>query len=199
VVSFFARATPEARFWKWFKKNSLRLFTFEANQDAVFASLDRALKGVHEGLTFEFGPVENGRREFIVSADGIKTVFPAVTRLVEAAPPIREWKVIPFRPPKSLDYEIEIHGCRVGADDVWFDAEEDRGKIGLRLYVRGFIPEKNTSLGHAAFLLLDNAVGEYVVEMNIGFIELHPLPADPAGLGLKPFRSIRSVPGLVIH
>src|SRR5215813_3394054 len=122
-MSIIGFGNPEARFWKWFQRRSERLFGFERDQDVMFEELTKELNRVNEGLTFEFGPVERGRREFIVSADGIKSVFPAVQKLVAAAPQMAEWEIIAFRPPKSLDYRIEIGELSIGVDDVWFRAE----------------------------------------------------------------------------
>jgi hypothetical protein len=57
-------------FWKWFVDNEDELFNFERDQDVVFDALSDALHLVSEQLTFEFGPKEDGRREFVISADG---------------------------------------------------------------------------------------------------------------------------------
>jgi hypothetical protein len=198
-MAWFKRAAPEERFWQWFEQNSSRLFSFETDRDAVFRDLTAALHRVHEGLTFEFGPVENGKREFIVSADGIRERFPAVQALVAAAPTMSQWTVIPFRPPKGIGTVIQYEGQRVGPEDVWFRSEADGDRIGLTLFVRGLTEETKRSLGGATFILLDSALGEYAVETRVGFIEWEPLPADPAAEGLQPFPSIREVFDIVIH
>jgi hypothetical protein len=198
-MAWFKRAAPEERFWEWFEQNSARLFAFEADRDRVFGELKAALSKVERGLTFEFGPVRDGRREFIVSADGIRDRFPAVQRLVAAAPALAQWTVIPFRPPKSLDMVIEYDGQRVGANDVWFKSEDDAGRIGLTLYLRGLTEQNKQSLAGAAFLLLDSALGEYAVETRVGFIEWEALPDDPAAAGLQPLPAIRGVFDIVIH
>ena len=198
-MAWFKRASPEESFWQWFEQNSSRLFAFEADRDRLFDELRKALSKIKPGLTFEFGPVTDGRREFIISADGIRDRFPAVQNLVAAAPALAQWIVIPFRPPKSLDMVIEYDGLRLGADDVWFKPEKDADRIGLTLYVRGLTEQNQKSLGGAAFLLLDNALGEFAVETRVGFIEWQGLPDDPAAAGLQPFRSIRDVFDVVTH
>jgi hypothetical protein len=198
-MAWFTRASPAERFWQWFEQHSNGLFAFETDRDRVFRDLTAALHKVHEGLTFEFGPVQNGKREFIVSADGIRERFPAVQNLVAAAPAMSQWIVIPFRPPKAIASVIEYDGHRVGPEDVWFRSEPDGDRIGLTLYVRGLTEENTRSVGGATFILLDSALGEFAVETRVGFIEWKGLPDNPEAEGLKPFPLIRDVFDVVIH
>lgn len=62
------------------------LFHFETDQEKTFDKLSAELKKANPDLTFEFGPVENGKREFVISAAGIKTAFPYVESLFNSAP-----------------------------------------------------------------------------------------------------------------
>ena len=198
-MGLFKRASREERFWQWFQSRSDRLFDLELDQPRVFDELSAALHKVEEGLTFEFGPVQDGKREFIVSADGIRDRFPAVRRLVEAAPSMPRWVVIPFRPPRDIEMTIEILGHQLGPDDIWFVAESDSGRVGLTLFVRGLGDHNRQELCGAGFLLLDNALGEFVVETQVGFIDWQVLPGDPPAGGLKPFRKIREVFDKEVH
>jgi hypothetical protein len=191
--------SPEERFWQWFHEHSERLLRFEVDRERLFDELAAELHRVDNGLTFEFGPLRDGRREFVVSADGLKEHFPAVRRLVAAAPSLPEWTFTPFRPPASLDVVVEYGGFSLGPDDVWFIAQPDNGKIGLTLFVRGLTQENRNTVGSAAYILLDNALGEYAVETQIGFIEWRQLPEDLAKEGLLPFRRIREPFDEVVH
>jgi len=178
-------------FWQWFEQNSSRLAKFETDQERVFNELERQLKEVDGGLTFEFGPRDKEEREFVISADGKIEVFPVVTKLVAAAPKLPGWKIIAFRQPKSLDLVVEFRGAKLGKDDLWFVAEPDGNKLGLTLYIRGYKSDKESeALAYASFLLLDSALGEYAVETQIGSIERRPLPPDPSRLKLKPFAEL---------
>jgi hypothetical protein len=199
LMKLFERASREERFWRWFQAQSDRLFNFEADQDRVFKELAAALHKVEKGLTFELGPVRGSSREFIVSADGIRERFPAVRRLAAAAPSMPQWIVIPFRPPKDIEQIVRFGDVQLGPDDLWFTSEQSDGRIGLTLFVRGLTEENHRTLGGAAFILLDNALGEYVVETAIGFIEWRPLPGDPPGAGLTPFRRLRDVFDTAAH
>lgn len=76
----------EKAFWDWFQANDERLYNFERDQEPTFDLLQTELQKVDKNLTFEFGPVENGRREFIISAGGIREAFPKVESLYATAP-----------------------------------------------------------------------------------------------------------------
>lgn len=72
-------------------------------------------------------------------------------------------------------------------------AEPDGDRVGLILYIKGLSAENEDSAAQASFILLDSALGEYVVEEKIGFIEIIALPDDPKVFSLHPFASIREI------
>jgi len=170
LFSAKANATPEQDFWNWFRANDATLFNFEQNREETFDRLAAAMKKIHPSLTFEFGPVKNGTREFIISADGIRDAFPAVERLYAAAPKLDHWIWIKFRPRKP-PMDIEYGGVKVKADDVFCTIEPDGTKAGITLYIRGYEQAKEKTYGGIAFLILDQALGEYDVETKVGFIQ----------------------------
>jgi hypothetical protein len=93
--------TVREKFWNWFVKHEPELFNFdpvrEAERERLFDELACELRKVDPDLAFEFGP-QHTRREFVVSAAGIKRAFPAVVSLVAAAPTLERWWLIAFRP-----------------------------------------------------------------------------------------------------
>mgnify|MGYP001180507120 CR=1 FL=1 len=183
--------SSEERFWQWFRQNSDRLFRFESDQERILDELESALAQVKEGLMFEFGPIEGGKRVFVVSADGVREHFEVVRSLVAVAPAMPGWEIVPFRPPASVDLVVNYGGHSLGPDDVLFQAEPDRGRIGLTLFIKGLTTETKDALCTASFILLDNALGEFVVETQVGFIERKPL--SEATPDARPFRSITEV------
>src|SRR5580698_4047505 len=94
-------ASSHQAFWKWFTEHEVEFLDFEADHEIerewLFDILQTQLKQVHSGLTFEFGP-KGQTREFIISADGIKSAFPFVSALVAAAPKFERWQISGFRP-----------------------------------------------------------------------------------------------------
>lgn len=201
MLRFLRKRSPEDRFWNWFILNSRRLFQFEASRELIFDELSLELKKIHESLCFEFGPIQDGRREFIISADGDKAAFPVVQKLARSAPSFSEWIVIPFRPPKNIDHypEVVYGQVTLSVDDIWFTYESETSVTHLELYIRGHTPENDGNVGAAAFLLLDSALGEYVVETRIGAITRNALPDDPEAAGLIPFRDLPQIVNLPTH
>jgi hypothetical protein len=109
--------TPEQTFWIWFQNNQNALFDFEKDREKTFGMLSAQLHKVNPTLTFEFGPIEQGQREFTISADGIKDAFPAVEALYAAAPQLPRWKFLKFRQ-RRLPSDISYGGVFVKAATI---------------------------------------------------------------------------------
>jgi hypothetical protein len=192
-VLAFGEMNAQDGFWKWFNQHEVELFEFELNRETerekLFDRLATELHKVHPDLTFEFGPKEP-RREFIISAAGVKDAFPAVVGLANAAPTLERWQFTAFRPRRTPINVVEIDGKRIDPRDVQFSLL-DNGKIaGLYLFIPGF-QEGDTDFKQIGYLLLDEALGEYDVETRLGLIKMlspdtqtegdrFPLPDLPA-------------------
>jgi hypothetical protein len=166
----------EDRFWKWFQANEARLFDVESDQEKVFYDLNIALHRVHPDLTFEFGPKEEGQREFVISADGSFPAFPAVTSLADKAPPLPRWKIMKFRQrrsPQDLTYE----GLAVASGQVTFTLEADGEKAGITLFIEGYDRRRDKRFLGIGFLFLDSFLGEHDVVTRVGFVEFKPASA----------------------
>lgn len=193
-LSLAACAGPEQKFWSWFGSNSQELDEFEKHQEATFAQLTDELHKVSPELTFEFGPKENGTREFVVSADGNQSAFSDVKKLVDAAPKIAGWKIIAFRQRKEgLVIELPGTGVKLAPDTILFEhAPPKKGeKLDVKIYVPGRTEENHAQIDQAAFILLDSTLGEYDVETQLGAIDFLPLPPDTKGL--KPLTELPKV------
>lgn len=171
LFSVAARADNEVGFWKWFVANEARLFNFESDQEAIFDAVGRELNRVNSDLTFEFGPVNNGKREFVISAGGIKAAFPAVEALYSKAPALPRWIWIKFRPRRFPINDLDYAGKKVSADDVRYLLAKDGDKVGIVLFIDGYNDAEKGTYGQLGYLFLDEALGEYAVETQVGFIE----------------------------
>jgi hypothetical protein len=168
-----ASAKGEDTLWKWFIKNEARLFTFEKDQEAIFDELHKRMMQVNEDLTFEFGPVQEGKREFVISAGGIKAAFPAVEALHGRAPSLPRWTWIKYRPRRTALNDLEYGGKAIKVADVRYMLARDGAKIGEVLFIDGYNEAEKDIFGQLGYLFLDEALGEYAIETQVGFIEFH--------------------------
>jgi hypothetical protein len=162
--------TREQDFWHWFVEHESELLNFEVDQERIFDQLASQLRKIDENLVFEFGP-KGARREFIVSADGIKSAFPAVIALVNAVPKLDRWQVIAFRPRRTPPNGVVIGDKQIDPENVEFTLLDNGTTAGIQLFIPGLQKEKAVwkQLG---YLLLDEALGEYDVEARLGPIEM---------------------------
>lgn len=165
---------PYAEFWSWFERNEARIFAFEADLEAVFDDLAEAMSKVHPDLTFEFSPVrQNGQREFVISAGGIKDAFSAVEELVRTAPVLDRWQWIKFRPRRHGMSDIVYSGQTVPHNEVHYLMVQDGDRVGLVLFFGDYCDERRAFFSNVGYLYLDECLGEYAVEEQVGFIEFH--------------------------
>lgn len=160
-------------FWDWFIKNQDKIFEFEKNQDAVFDELTSRMEKVNKNLTFEFSSVrEDGRRDFIISADGIKSAFPAVEALYSQVPKLEKWNVIKFRPRRTISDSLTLNNKTIYTKDISFLIVKDEvpNKLGILMFFVDYSESERDYFGQISFLLLDEALGEYDVETKVGVI-----------------------------
>ena len=167
----YAHATAEMDFWNWFQRNDEALFNFESDREAIFDQLTNEMHKVHPSLTFEFGPKSDGRREFVISADGIREAFPKVESLYAAAPDLSHWKLIRFRP-RRPPLDVQYGGILVEADTVRLSLQHEGKKVGITVYLPNYTETSKKTYTGIAFLFLDHALGEYDVETRVGSIEV---------------------------
>jgi hypothetical protein len=172
------RTTPEQAFWTWFESNEAALFDFEADQERIFDQIGTELHKIDPALTFEFGPKSNGRREFVISADGIRSAFPKVEALYAAAPTLPRWKFIKFRPRRTAA-DIAYGGVSVKAQSVLVAVEPAGSKVNITIFIPGYTTAAYKTYMAITFLLLDQALGEYDVEMRVANIEIKPASEAP--------------------
>lgn len=178
--SLFQTKRPEQKFWDWFLRNQQSLFHFEKDQETLFRELAASMARVDDHLRFELGPVTDGKREFVISAGGIKDAFPAVIALASAAPPLDLWTITPFRPRRTDISAIQIGPVTVDPRDVSFTMTPNIHQVDITLYFGGTGDYDRELHGHIGFLLLDESLGEFDVEMLVGRIDFVPasVPSD---------------------
>jgi len=178
-------------FWKLFQNNEEKLFLFEGRQAPLLTELLVELNNFKTPVVVELSPVmANGKRQFIVSADGIKKGFPFVEKIVAMAPPLQKWDVIAFRQPKTNLTQIQIGKLRLRISDVYFTYQTENTKLAVDLYIKDYADTAEYNI--ASFLILDALIGEYDTETMLGSISRHPLKPSHI-LHLKPIASLPEV------
>jgi hypothetical protein len=167
----FEPKSKEQQFWAWFAKEEELLFNHERDQNRAFGLLNAALNHIAPGVVFEFGPQLNGVRDFIISAGGIKAVFPAVEALAAAAPAMRRWNIIKFRPRRNPMMPLSLGGKFVDPEDVQFSLLSNGRELGLYLYFDDYTEAERAVWDQIGYQLLDEALGEYDVETKVGLIK----------------------------
>ena len=158
-------------FWVWFRTNEEMLFEFERDRERVFDLLQAELQKVDSRLAFEFGPIRDGIwREFVISADGIRDAFPAVERLFAQAPTLDRWKFVKFRP-RHRPMIISMHNRDFDPAEVHFRLFRDGAKIGIMLFFESYNDQERRLFAQIGYLMLDQALGEFTVETEVGFID----------------------------
>ena len=170
----------DSDFWAWLLANASRIQAAgREGAGDVAEELTRRFKKSYPDLVWEVTPNDSGPWIFCVSADGNPELFDAVKSAVAAAPPIPGWEIKAFRQRGSLDAVIQMHGRKLGYDDIWCDVEPAGAQARVTLLVRGLTVESAEELLGAALVLLDNAVGEHDSVVKIGELNNGRLPTKP--------------------
>ncbi|PZD96973.1 hypothetical protein DNH61_04820 [Paenibacillus sambharensis] len=176
ILDLFKKKDPYATFWKWFESNESYFHNnFETNKELLFDNLSLKLKEIDENLTFEISNNPEQKRELIISADGIADSFDNVISLCDAAPPLRDWVVIPFRPRMdSKGIKVNMGEDSLGYNDVYFTYQNRGHYIDLEVYIR-FEEDNRHHYVNMYFILLDSLIGEYDAVSKIGNTEFFNL------------------------
>ena len=181
LKNLFKKKITEKEFWSWFEKNSEDYFQLdENNYDLLFNKLGLQLSKYHKDLTFEFSiEMNQGKREFIISAEGMVSAFPAVIKLVEEAPSLEKFNVVAFRQRQNSEQEIYFEDIVLNTEDIFFTYREDKQMdcLDIVIYIKGY-SEENDQFIAATFIMLDSLIGEYDVGVKLGEINFEPYQGE---------------------
>lgn len=180
---FFKKKSPESVFWAELKKIESKLT--DPNQDLyeLIQELNKKVKDYNSGLVTEISVLKDGKRNVVISADGISDMFPVVETLVSAAPKFDNINVIAFRPrkPGFKNHGIKYRGIELNSGNVSFIAAKRDGCFDLALFHPEYEGENKEAAIGASYILLDAMLGEYDVVKGIRYIDFRVSP--PEGIG----------------
>ena len=167
-------------FWDWVKNKEEYLFNnIETSPNELAVLIQSELNKVNSDLLFEIPfLIQDNKRDFIISADGVESLFDEVINLVNSAPSFTYFNIIPFRPRTyQADQVIEMDGIYVSYEDIYFQYERTDLPLNLNVYIKGYDGEDNRYI-HAYFILLDTLIGEYDAVTLIDETYVYPYTED---------------------
>lgn len=166
----------ETTFWEWFTTIEEDLFHHVEEDPETYASeIHFQLTTVHPDIVFDIPfEVENGKRDFIVSADGDASLFPLIEQLCKNAPSYERWNIYNLRPrTNQVDQAIDLDGLYLEYEDIFYSIEDTELPLQLTIYIRGYDNVDNRYI-HGYFLLLDTLLGEYDAVTYTETIAIYP-------------------------
>ncbi len=163
-------------FWAWFKENEKNIWlNIEKDSDEIVREIDRQIKMINDDIAFEiYFEINDGKRDFVISADGIKDIFPEVLKLKDKAPKFHRWNIIAFRPrTNQKDQCIEIDNLCLDYDKIFFKHNFNSIPFDIDVYIKGYDGKDNRYV-HGYFLLLDTLIGEYEAVTAIRNTQIYP-------------------------
>ena len=163
------------QFWRWFSENENTLYGFEDDVESVFDAIAQELVKVDENVTFEIStPDASGKRQFVFTAGGLSSSFPAVEQLVDSAPLLERWTFIKYRQRADKLLNIEFGSLQINPDNVHYVVVKDQNpsKAGILLFFDNYVEKQRDEFANVGYLILDQALGEYTVETRVGIIEM---------------------------
>ena len=172
------KSSPNIIFWNWFKKNEQYIYDNIDNkelQSELYEKVSNELGKVDSNLVFNSSPIlKNGKREFTISADGLKESFVSVEKLVKQSPKFKNWNIIAFR--QRIDNDnlgVRYNDYEISYDDLYYKSSMNEDLYGIDLYIKNF--DGSGQMQNTIYILLDALLGEYDTTMRIDWIEWHEL------------------------
>jgi hypothetical protein len=189
--------TTVSRFWAWFRANDAKLREMSTEDDPLWDIALAQLQRVNKGLRFEMSDPHKGRRDFVITAQGDKTLFPLVDSMVVAAPRMDDWTIVALNPAKGFDIVVDVEGVKYDPKSIWFLPLDDvrhppdpqarwsignlfPGDFGIRFGVPGLRDEDHDGAAFAAARILEAVLGERERAVAVQYVEIARLPIDPA-------------------
>ncbi len=163
-------------FWRWWVAKGavgtapgIEEGTLEVWADVLSARVD----SIDSGLAWELSPGEVGRHVLVVSAEGDPALRPAARRWRRAAPAADAvWAYSDVRlPAPTTDWTLTLHGHALEGEAVRVLVTPAGSALDVVIHHPAMLQMPKRMQEQAAFILLDNTLGEAAVETWIGAIE----------------------------
>lgn len=165
--------------WKAFIDKAPKIldtFCNRANFD-VAGFMQKNLSAIDNNLMWEFGPALNleGHR-LVITPENCKHLRPLVTEILRRAPKLHGWEFYPYRLPENFELAKTTVEARTGTTffDFFFTGEiNDFNQVDLTFIALNARDEETERLAfHQAFIMVENFLGEEVLDKWVGAIEI---------------------------
>lgn len=174
-------------FWKWFPQVADQFHaTIEKGKCAELADeISQVTNTYLPGLSWVFGPGENGGHSFTASGEGIVPRQMLAAYWHSRSPNIPGWTFYASRQPSSVeqlkDIEIQVGELeKVDAENFLIQAtvDDEQQVVDIVAWHQalGVVPEDHHL--QILFLLLDEALGEFGTETWLGEVKVEPIGKD---------------------
>lgn len=181
---FTKKKITEKDFWDWFLENEERFFKASIDEILVGEIFEKVRR--YDDISVMIGFDDKAqKRELIISADGRKGNIEGVKKIAAAAPELERWKITAFRPKLDDIGSFMIGNKSLDSENVFYSLKSSVLPTDIKVYIVNY--DGNKAYLQLAFLLLDNALGEYSVMTDLGGIEIKKLEALD---GLKPLKKL---------
>jgi hypothetical protein len=160
------------RFWRWFAKNSHRLYSDSYETDLLH-QLDRTIS--EWNLTWEIGPGMTKKNSLTISPHGNNDLLDKAKSIIGEAPIIDDWEFYYSKQPKENWYNARLvdRAFDIDASDwtyVLYQYEDNKIEIVLKADSLSRLDKETKEL--AADLVLTNLLGEKLKMEKIDFIDI---------------------------
>lgn len=187
------KAGPEPAqhpFWGWFIRTIAPLGAAGLDEDDIVARIDAEFSKYHPDLAFELWGPDGDTVDFVISADGRTELFGEVLDVVRSAPRIPGWRIVAFRPRRSIRARVSAMGHQLSGDQIWYHCEPEDGRLRVSLFVEDIDDDNWDILCASACVLLDMALGEFDAATKIAALEHYPMNDETRTLAPKPLAQL---------
>lgn len=181
---------PQNPFWTWFAETIAPLGADGLDEENIVARIDERFRETYPDLAFELWGPDGDMVDFVISADGRTELFSEVLEAVRSAPRIPGWRVVAFRPRRSIRARVTAMGHQLSGDQIWYHCEPEDGRLRVSLFVEELNDDNWDVLCATSCVLLDMALGEFDAATKIAGLEHYPMNEETRTLAPKPLAQL---------